>query len=468
MYIYDSVKKKKLPFSSLVEGKVNLYVCGPTVYDDAHLGHAKSALVFDLLKRVLMANNYEVTYARNITDVDDKIIKKAQEHNATIEEISQKYYEAYTNDMKALGVMPPDIEPRATQTLDNIYAMIQKLLDEGYAYQTSNEDVYFDTQKDAKYLSISHQHQDEASRQERVSSSNEKKHPSDFALWKATHDESVSFEAPFAKGRPGWHIECSAMIDKLFRDAGDEAFTLDIHGGGMDLLFPHHENEAAQSRCSTHKELAKYWVHNGFVNIDGQKMSKSLGNSFFIKDALKVYSGEVLRFYLLSSYYRNNFNFSEEDLLASKKRLDKLYRLKKRLFGMKATEFQTDFQKDLLKALSDDLNVSLAYALIDEMINHANEVLDSEPKNKLIKKETLANFAYIEKILGFGLNNPFEYFQFGMDETLKKEIEVLIEKRTLAKKAKDFASSDALRDKILSFGVQIMDTAAGTFWEKVE
>lgn len=467
MYIFDSVKKRKEEFSPIVEGKVSLYVCGPTVYDDAHLGHAKSALVFDLLKRVLEANSYDVTYARNITDIDDKIINKAQAENCTISEITTRYSEAYRDDMQKLGVQSPDIEPRATETLAEIFAMIQDLIDKEYAYVVSSGDVYFDTQKDDKYLSISHQVQDESSRQERVESSSEKKHPADFALWKASHDESVSFSSTnFKAGRPGWHIECSAMIEKHFE--GNEEFSIDIHGGGMDLLFPHHENEAAQSRCATSKELAKYWMHNGFVNVDGQKMSKSLGNSFFIKDALDVYEGEVLRFYLLSSHYRANFNFAEDDLLASKKRLDKLYRLKKRLFGMNAIDLDTEFKKELLAALSDDLNVSAAYAHIDEMVTHVNETLDAEPKNKVIKKEAMANLAYIEKVLGFGLLNPFEYFQFGMDDKIKSKINDLIEKRSEAKKAKDFEASDKIRDEILAYGVQIMDTASGTFWERVE
>ena len=466
MYIFDSVQKTKRKFEPLVEGKVSLYVCGPTVYDDAHLGHAKSALVFDLLSRVLRANGYEVTYARNITDIDDKIIKKAIEQKQDIKSITDFYTEAFHTEMAAIGVKRPDIEPKATESLDAMFTLIQNLIASGHAYQTSDGDVYFDTKSDHEYLTLSHRVQNEEERQERVESSHEKKNSADFALWKSVKDGSVTFDSPFGAGRPGWHLECSAMIEKhlAYRD---KPFAIDIHGGGADLLFPHHENEAAQTRCATKHELANYWMHNGFVNIDGEKMSKSLGNSFFLKDALREYDGEVLRFYLLSSHYRSNFNFNTQDLEASKKRLDKLYRLKKRLFGLASNNDTTEFQAKLLAALSDDLNISEALALIDEMISHANETLDSAGKHKALKKELMSNLAYIEEILGFGVKNPYEYFQFGVDEKTKKELDTLIAQRDEAKKAKDFATSDALREQILSYGVNLMDTPQGTFWEKV-
>jgi len=466
MYIYDSVQKTKREFIPLQNDRVSLYVCGPTVYDDAHLGHAKSALVFDLLRRVLEANGHNVVYARNITDIDDKIIKKAAEQGVGIADITDKFTEAYHLDMAALGIERPTLEPKATESLEAMFELIQKLLDGGHAYQIESGDVYFDTQSDQKYLSISGNKQNDDDRQERVESSSAKKHPADFALWKSVADESLTFTSPFGAGRPGWHTECSAMIEKHL--AGDDAFAIDIHGGGADLLFPHHENEAAQTRCSSNHELANYWMHNGFVNIDGEKMSKSLGNSFFIKDALKVYDGEVLRFYLLSTHYRSNFNFNEQDLLASKKRLDKIYRLKKRLFGMKIGDEKTEMKTKLLEALSDDLNVSLGLSIIDEMVANANETLDANPKDKLIKRQSTSDLAFIEKILGFGHQNPFEYFQFGLDVETKQKIDNLVEQRSEAKKSKDFEKSDALRDEIMSFGVSIMDTAQGTFWERTE
>ena len=466
MLIYDSVQKTKREFIPLQEGKASLYVCGPTVYDDAHLGHAKSALVFDLLTRVLTANGYDVTYARNITDIDDKIIKKAQEQNRDIKEITDFYTEAYHKEMSELGISRPNIEPKATESLEAMMELIQKLLDSKHAYSTADGDVYFDTSSDNAYLSLSKRVQEEDDKQQRVENSSMKKNPADFALWKSVKDGTITFDSPFGAGRPGWHLECSAMIEKHLAHPNAK-FAVDIHGGGADLLFPHHENEAAQTRCATNHALANYWMHNGFVNIDGEKMSKSLGNSFFLKDALKEYDGELLRFYLLSTHYRSNFNFNTEDLATSKKRLDKIYRLKKRLFGLAQNSDKTVFQDELLKALSDDMNISSALALIDNMISNANETLDTAGKHKILKRETIANLSYIENILGFGVKNPYEYFQFGVDEETKTKIDMLIAKRDEAKKEKNFEVSDKLRDEILAFNVTIMDTAQGTFWEKV-
>ena len=245
-------------------------------------------------------------------------------------------------------------------------------------------------------------------------------------------------------------------------------YAIDIHGGGSDLLFPHHENEAAQTRCSTNHELARYWMHNGFINVNGEKMSKSLGNSFFLKDALKIYHGEVLRFYLLSTHYRGDFNFNEEDLIASKKRLDRLYRLKKRLFGFTAQIINTEFSTALLEVLGDDLNVSKAYALIDELLSSANEMLDNFPKDKAYRQILFSSFSTIETVLGFGGQNPYEYFLFGIDEAAKANIEILLAKRAQAKLNKDFRTSDAVRDELTALGISIMDTASGTFWERRE
>jgi len=462
MFIYDSHQKTKRKFKPLIEGKVSLYVCGPTVYDDAHLGHAKSALVFDLLTRVLEASGYEVTFARNITDIDDKIINKALSSCQSVEEIAQTYTDSYHRDMDALGIRRPTLEPKATQSIEAMTQMIQKLLDKKHAYTISNGDVYFDTVSDKGYLSLSHRHSlENISRVEKVS---EKHNDADFALWKAVHDEGIAFDSPFGRGRPGWHLECSAMIEKHLATQG-APYAIDIHGGGADLLFPHHENEAAQTRCSMNHELAAYWMHNGFVTVGGEKMSKSLGNSFFLKDALKAYDGEVLRFYLLSTHYRGDFNFNEEDLIASKKRLDRLYRLKKRLFDLSAPIIETEFTKNLLDVLGDDLNVSKAYALMDELIASANEALDANPKDKVYRQALLSSLSTIETVLGFGAKNPYHYFQFGVDEATKIKIDNLITQRSEAKKAKDFAASDALRDELTTMGVAIMDTATGTFWE---
>lgn len=466
MFIYDSVKKEKREFIPQNRDEVTLYVCGPTVYDDAHLGHAKSALVFDLLSRVLRANSLHVTYARNITDIDDKIIKKAIEQQKSISEITEFYTDSFHKEMEAIGVSRPDIEPKATESLEAMYALVNKLIQKGHAYRTKEGDVYFDTSSDSNYLSLSNRVQDEADKQNRVESSSLKKNSADFALWKSVTDGTITFDSPFGAGRPGWHLECSAMIEKHLAKP-DMPYAVDIHGGGADLLFPHHENEAAQTRCATDHALANYWMHNGFVNIDGEKMSKSLGNSFFLKDALREYDGEVLRFYLLGTHYRSNFNFNSEDLESSKKRLDKLYRLKKRVFSFAQDQEQTEFQTKLLNALNDDLNISAALALIDEMISNVNETLDTPGKHKQLKKECVSDLNFIQNILGFGVKNPYEYFQFGIDETTKSKIDALIAQRDEAKKIKDFETSDRLRDEILAFKVNIMDTPQGTFWEKI-
>lgn len=464
IHIYDSVKKEKVEFVSIKENIAKIYVCGPTVYDDSHLGHARSAIAFDLLHRVLKANNYEVIMTKNFTDIDDKIIKKMNETSRTLEDITSEYINAYKADMSALNILNNTIEPKATENLEIMKDMISNLISKDVAYKTSDS-VYFDTSKDSLYGSISHKVSDENS-QARVEANIEKRNPSDFALWKFAKTNDVSFEAPFGLGRPGWHIECSAMIEKhlAYKD-GD--FQIDIHGGGADLLFPHHENEAAQTRCSSNQQLAKYWMHNGFVNIDGEKMSKSLGNSFFLKDVLKSYSGEVIRFYLMSAHYRANFNFNEEDLTSSKKRLDKLYRIKKRVYGADASIVNKKFKEDVLIALNDDINTSKALSLIDEIISNANDKLDANPKDKNLKKELIANILFINDILGIGFNDAYEYFQFGIDEATKSKIEALIEKRNEAKKVKDFSTADAVRDELTTLQISLMDTVNGTVWEKL-
>ena len=463
MVIFDSVKKTKLPFEPIIQGKASIYVCGPTVYDDAHLGHARSAIAFDLLRRVLIASGYDVTFVKNFTDIDDKIIKKMQESNQSLQEITEFYIRRYKEDMHAIGVLDADIEPKATESLESINAYIETLLERKSAY-TLDDGVYFDTTTDTAYLSLSHRHIEEEQTQARVAGNEHKRNPKDFALWKLTKEGEPSFSSPFGQGRPGWHIECSAMIKEHLAHEGE--YQIDIHGGGADLLFPHHENEAAQTRCASGQHLAKYWMHNGFVTINGEKMSKSLGNSFFMKDALNVYDGELLRYYLLSTHYRANFNFSEEDLLTSKKRLDKIYRLKKRLIGCKTSSVNKTFKTSLLEALQDDLNISRAMAFIDEMIASSNELLDVNPKDKTLKFETMANLQFLEELLGIGLRDPYAYFQQGIDDKEKSTIEALINERNEAKKAKDFALADAIRDRLSAMNIQLMDTPTGTQWER--
>ena len=463
MYIYNSKTKQKEEFTPLEDNKVKIYVCGPTVYDDAHLGHARSSVVFDLLNRTLRQLGYEVTFIKNYTDIDDKILKKMSESSKGLEELTSHYIKRYEDEMRALNILSADKNPKATDFIENIIFFVQDLLDKGFAY-VIDDGVYFDTSKDSSYLSLSHMHIDDA--KARVEQNSQKKDSKDFALWKFAKNGEISYTAPFGDGRPGWHIECSAMIKKYAYH--DKAYQIDIHGGGADLLFPHHENEACQSRCQSGVELAKYWMHNGFVQINNQKMSKSLGNSFFLKDALSLYDGEVLRFYLLSSHYRANFNYSEEDLKVAKKRLDKLYRLKKKIAVKSGSNVNKNFKKELLEALSDDLNISKALSVVDEMVSQVNLSLDKNPKDKALKKETFSNIEFIEKVLGFGGKDSTKYFQIGVDEETKQKIEKLIQLRVEAKKDKDFAKADEIRDKLGSMGIMIQDTADGTIWEKNE
>lgn len=464
IYLYDSVQKEKLLFVPQIENKVTIYVCGPTVYDDAHLGHARSSIVFDLLHRVLKANNYDVTMAKNFTDVDDKIIKKIKESGKSLEEITTFYINSYKNDMEKLNILPNDLEPYATQNIDAMVTMINKLLNLDKAYKLK-DGIYLDTSKDTNYGSISHRASDENS-QARVEVNNDKRDQKDFAMWKFFPSDEVGFDSNFGYGRPGWHIECSAMIDAHLSNH-DLPYAIDIHGGGADLLFPHHENEASQTRCCTSQELSKYWMHNGFVNINGEKMSKSLGNSFFLKDALKQYDGEVIRFYMMTAHYRADFSFSEDDLKGSKKRLDKLYRLKKRLYAVQShNKPNKELVVALFDALNDDMNTSKALASIDEYVSSSNDAFDKEPKNKNLKKEIIASVEFIDSILGVGSKDAYKYFQFGISAIEKENIENLIQNRNNAKKEKNFELSDKIRDELKDMNISLMDSPTGTLWEK--
>ena len=455
MQIYDTVLKKKVDLIPLNNNEINIYVCGPTVYDNAHLGHAKSSISFDLLRRVLIALGYSVKFVKNFTDIDDKILAKMSSTNQTLEQITTHYIDRYLSDMRALNVLNADIEPKATNYLNAIIDYIQKLEQNGATYKLE-DGIYFDTSKDEKYLSLSGRKDENLIA--RVSSNESKKDDKDFVLWK--FDENW-YDSPFGKGRPGWHTECVAMIEEIF------AKTIDIHAGGADLLFPHHENEAAQCRCAYHKDLANHWIHNGFIQVDNEKMSKSLGNSFFIKDALAIAPGEAVRFYLMSSHYRANFNYDISDLLSSKKRLDKIYRLKKRLSGVEPSRVDDEFKSLILDALSDDLNISIALAKIDEMVNQANTNLDKEPKNKTLKSTIMANLNFIKETLGILYQDEFEWFQYGFDEEQKEQISNLIKARNEAKSAKNYEKADLIRDELNSLGVAIMDTPNGVKWEKI-
>ncbi|MCQ2841569.1 cysteine--tRNA ligase [Helicobacter pylori] len=464
MFIYDTKLKQKVSFEPLIQNKANIYVCGPTVYDDAHLGHARSAIAFDLLRRTLELSGYEVMLVRNFTDIDDKIINKAFKENKSIQELSGIYIESYTRDLNALNVKKPSLEPKASEYLDAMVRMIETLLEKNFAYQVSNGDIYLDTSKDKDYGSLSmHNSSVEFSR---IGLVQEKRLEQDFVLWKSYKgDNDVGFDSPLGKGRPGWHIECSSMVFETLALA-NAPYQIDIHAGGTDLLFPHHENEACQTRCAFGVEIAKYWMHNGFVNINNEKMSKSLGNSFFIKDALKNYDGEILRNYLLGVHYRSVLNFNEEDLLMSKKRLDKIYRLKQRVLGTLGG-INPNFKKEILECMQDDLNISKALSVLESMLSSTNEKLDQNPKNKALKGEILANLKFIEELLGIGFKDPSAYFQLGVSESEKQEIENKIEERKRAKEQKDFLKADSIREELLNHKIALMDTPQGTIWEKL-
>ncbi|MFA7021657.1 cysteine--tRNA ligase [Aliarcobacter sp.] len=463
IFLFDSSKKEKVEFKSIKDGIVKIYVCGPTVYDNSHLGHARSAIAFDLLHRVLKLNGYEVIMTKNFTDIDDKIIKKMNQSGKSLEDITSFYIDLYKKDMEALNVLPNSLEPKATLNLEAMKNMIENLIKKDIAYKTQTS-VYFDVSKDKLYGSLSNKISEDS--KARVEGDIEKRNSADFALWKFEKSDDVAFESSFGKGRPGWHIECSAMIKKHLAYS-DEPYQIDIHCGGADLLFPHHENEASQTRCDSGQNLAKYWLHNGFVNINGEKMSKSLGNSFFLKDVLKPYSAEVVRYYLLSAKYQADINFNEEDLITSKRRLDKLYRLKKRVYGIESKLQDKNFENSLLKALNDDINTPVALSIIDEFINNSNDKLDLNPKDKNLKQTIVSNIAYIEKALGIGGSDAFAYFQFGVDEELKNQIETLLKERAEAKTNKDFIKADAIRDELNRVGISIMDNINGTVWEKL-
>lgn len=485
MKIYDTRCKQKVDFVPIKPKQVRIYVCGPTVYDNAHLGHARSSIAFDLLRRTLAVLGYEVLFVKNFTDIDDKIINKAHANHCTPKEIAQQYTQSYLDDMEALGVLPPDKMPKATENLDAIATLINKLLANKTAYQLANGDIYLNVPKDTHYGSISSRGIDDEN-QARIHNDTHKQDMRDFALWKSYKGANdVGYESPFGRGRPGWHIECSAMIEEVLAYQ-DERYAIDIHGGGADLLFPHHENEASQTRCATGRELAKYWMHNGFVTINGEKMSKSLGNSFFIKDALKIYSGEVLRNYLLGVHYRAILHFSEEDLLAAKKRLDKIYRLKKRIasgfpngicgarewLDKEAKTYQdiadATFCEAMLEAMRDDLNISKALSVLEDMINAANTALDTSPKDKMLKATLLANLDFLFHLLGIGGNDEVRYFQQGVDAMQQERIATMIQERTQAKQSKDYARADFLRAELEKMGIALSDTPSGTIWEKIE
>ncbi|MCI5061020.1 MAG: cysteine--tRNA ligase [Alphaproteobacteria bacterium] len=450
--LYNSLAREKQEFVPIDPNHVKLYACGPTVYDYAHIGNARMAVVFDLWARLLRKFYPKVTYASNITDVEDKIMVAAEKAGVPISEITQKYTRIYNADMATLGVIPPDVQPKATEHIGEMITQIEQLIARGHAYEAEGH-VLFHVPSDPSYGALSGRSRDEQVAGARVEVAPYKEDPADFVLWKPSSDNQPGWDSPFGYGRPGWHIECSAMAEKHL------GLPFDIHGGGADLKFPHHENEIAQSCCAHGRaeevtSFAKYWVHNGFVTVEGEKMSKSLGNFLLVHDLIKDYPGEVLRLTLLSAHYRQPLDWSQQCLHQSQKLLDKLYR---KLNELKDVETEAgDVPETIMSALCDDLNTPLVIAEINKLLK--------EKDGAELKSSLLA----IGDLLGILQQNPDEWFaddQLGEDVDIEK-VEELIAQRDQAKKSKNFARADEIRAELLAIGVEIKDTREGTSWCK--
>ena len=455
MKIFNTLSGKKEVFEPIEDNKIRMYICGMTVYDDTHIGHARTFLSFDLIVRYLRSIDYEVQYIRNITDVDDKIIARAEELNISPSELTKDCINSMQNDFKALGMISPDAEPRATENIDSIISLITKLLDKGHAY-VGESDVYFSTESFAEYGKLSKRKLEDMLSGARIDIDLDKKNPADFVLWKKD-TEGLKWDSPWGPGRPGWHIECSAMS----MDALGETF--DIHGGGSDLKFPHHENEIAQSECVTGKEFAKVWMHTGSLRIDEQKMSKSLKNFITIKEALKDSSSEVLRFFLISSHYRSPLNYSDEGLKEAKNSLDRLYNSLQDLSYETNEHIPSEYSAKFHDAMQDDFNSPSAISVLFEMVKQIN-ILKKE--DQLTLANTLASeLISLSNILGILLDNPKEYFTSGIDLS-NQDIEEAIERRNKARKEKDFELSDKIRDDLLEKGIILEDKGTKTIWKK--
>lgn len=472
--IYNTLKGEKEDFVPQKNNEVRMYVCGPTVYDLSHIGHARSAVAFDVIYRYLKYRGYKVIYVRNYTDVDDKIIKKANEEGVSSKEIAERYIKAFDEDMDALGISLPDFRPKVTETMDEIIRFIQTLIDKGFAYVVDG-DVYYSVRKFEKYGALSKKNIEELEAGARVEVDERKKDPLDFALWKASKENEPWWESPWGKGRPGWHIECSAMNKKLLGE------TLDIHGGGKDLIFPHHENEMAQSEAASGKPFVRYWMHNGFVNINQEKMSKSLGNILAIKDALKNYSAEAIRLFLLSSHYRSPIDYSPDVLHEAETSLDRFYTTKERMekewpeiVKKKADKNEKErLLQPFIDAMDDDFNTASAIGHIFQELHKANRRMDEAgetgnssglipylPALYELFKEAGSVLGVFNKLLEDYFDAKKKYIKISEDEIKK-----LIDERNSARKSKNWARADEVRKEMESKGVVLEDRAEGTIWK---
>jgi cysteinyl-tRNA synthetase len=453
--IYNTLARDKQIFKPIVAGKVSMYVCGMTVYDFCHLGHARVMVVFDMVSRWLRASGYEVTYVRNITDIDDKIIKRAADNNETIAQLTQRFIDAMDEDSAKLGVIRPDIEPKATEFVGGMLSMIQALVDKGFAYPAANGDVFYAVNNFPGYGKLSGKSLEDLRAGERVEVDSFKRDPMDFVLWKAAKPGEPSWDSPWGKGRPGWHIECSAM------SAHHLGQHFDIHGGGQDLQFPHHENEIAQSEAAhSHDgkpcQMVNYWMHNGFVRVDDEKMSKSLGNFFTIRTVLEKYDAEVVRFFILRAHYRSPLNYSDQHLDDAKSALTRLYTA---LRGANAEVATIDWQQPQAArfklAMDDDFNTPEAIAVLFDLANEANKTKDASTTN-LLKS--------LSGGLGLLQRNPDEFLQGEVSQAL--DVEALIQARLAAKKNKNFAEADVIRKQLSDAGIILEDTPQGTTWRR--
>ena len=467
MKIYNTMSKRKEEFVPLEEGKVKMYVCGPTVYNFIHIRNARPMIVFDTVRRYFEYKNYDVNFVSNFTDVDDKIIKKANEEGVTAEEISKRYIEECKKDMEGMNIQPATKNPLATEEIGGMISMIETLIEKGYAYE-KNGTVYYRTRKFAEYGKLSHKNLDDLQSGGRallVSGEDEKEDSLDFVLWKPKKEGEPAWKSPWGEGRPGWHIECSEMSKKYL---GEQ---IDIHAGGEDLIFPHHENEIAQSEAANGKEFAKYWMHNGFLNIDNRKMSKSLGNFFTVREISEKYDLQVLRFFMLSAHYRSPLNFSAELMEAAKNGLERITtaaeNLKFLINNARTEDMSEDERKKLAgsiayvenfeKAMDDDFNTADAISAVFELVKYMNTTTDGASS-----KEYLQNLfdclIRLTDVLGIIVDKE--------DEILASDIEALIEERQAARKAKNFARADEIRDELLAKGIILKDTREGVQWKK--
>lgn len=473
--VYNTLTRKKEIFEPLTPGKVRMYVCGPTVYDSSHIGHARSVVVFDVIFGYLKSKDYEVTYVRNFTDVDDKIINRANALGVDPKEITDKYIAEFYSDMDALNVERATIEPRATQHINQMVDMIQRLTEQGFAYQI-NGDVYYRVEKFDGYGKLSGRKLEDMEAGARVGVDERKHNPYDFALWKSAKPGEPAWDSPWGKGRPGWHIECSVMSAEYLGE------TFDIHGGGKDLTFPHHENEIAQSEGASGKQFVKYWIHNGFVNIDQEKMSKSLGNFLLIKDVIKQYHPEAVRLFLLSNHYRSPIDFSEQNMKEAAAGLDKLYALLNRIednsFISKETNQNNsgEYWTRFYEVMDDDFNTAGGIGILFEAVRSANRLLDQHPETipSQIAETLKSNWIDIHKIgaiLGI-LREPHQtYFKEKKESGLKKQdldkerVDKMIQARNEARKAGDWARADQIRDELAAMNITLEDRPEGTIWK---